>query len=246
MDPRVHLHTDRARLGIAAAAEVAAHLRERLAGQDRVRVVFAAAPSQAETLDALVESDGIDWTRVDAFHMDEYLGLPPEAPERFAAWLREHLFDRLPFGSVNLIVADEDPSRTAAGYAAALASAPVDLVLCGIGVNGHIAFNDPPVADFDDAVDVKVVELDDTCRQQQVDDGCFPSFADVPTHAVTLTVPRLMATAKVVCVVPGAAKAKAVAATFDQPISTAWPSTILRTHPAVSFHFDHDAARELA
>lgn len=246
MQSIVHVHPTRAEMGAAAAREVIDELRTRLAEQDRVRVVFAAAPSQSEALDAIIDAEGIDWTRVDAFHMDEYIGLPPGAPERFAQWLKANLFDRLPFGSVHLIVADDDPDAAARAYAADLGQAPVDLVLCGIGVNGHIAFNDPPVADFDDPFTVKVVELDDTCRQQQVDDECFATLDDVPTHAVTLTVPCLMSARRIVCVVPGSLKAPAVAATFAEPVGTRWPSTILRTHPNVGFHVDADAARDLS
>lgn len=242
MKDNVHVFDDRGEMGRAAAAEIAEELRTRLASQDRVRVVFAAAPSQDEMLDALVADVGIDWSRVDAFHMDEYLGLPEEAPERFAEWLKRSLFDRVPFGSVHLIQADADPEGAAAAYAQTMAEAPIDLVCCGIGVNGHIAFNDPPVADFSDPLDVKVVDLDVVCRQQQVDDECFGALADVPQRAVTLTVPRLLRADKLVCVVPGSLKAAAVRATFNEPVSTRWPSTALRDHGGVSFYFDREAA----
>lgn len=236
---------DRRTLGERAGNDIADALRSSLETQPRVRMVFAAAPSQAETLETLVSAAGIDWSRVDAFHMDEYVGLAPGRPERFGEWLHRHLFDRLAFGSVHVINPGDHPEDAAAGYAAELAEAPVDIVCCGIGVNGHIAFNDPPVADFDDAADVKVVELDTTCRQQQVDEGLFGSLDDVPTHAVTLTVPRLLRAGRIFCVVPGSAKADAAAATFTEPVSTRWPSTILRTHPACTFYLDVDSAREL-
>src|SRR5690606_22588928 len=134
----------------------------------------------------LVAADGIDWARVTAFHMDEYLGLPAGAPERFALWLREAIFDRLPFAAVHLIEPGDDPDATAAQYAELLAQAPVDLVCLGIGQNGHLAFNDPPVADLDDPLDVKVVTLDHACRQQQVDDECFATLEEVPHRAITL------------------------------------------------------------
>jgi glucosamine-6-phosphate deaminase len=237
---------DRRTLGERAGNDIVDAVRSRLETQPRVRMVFAAAPSQAETLETLVAAAGIDWSRVDAFHMDEYVGLKPGRPELFGEWLHRHLFDRLGFGSVHIIPPEGHPEEVAAGYAAALGEAPIDIVCCGIGVNGHIAFNDPPLADFEDAADVKVVELDDTCRQQQVDDGSFPTLDDVPTHAVTLTVPRLMRAECIFCVVPGPAKADAVAATFTEPVSTRWPSTILRTHPACTFYLDLDSTRELA
>jgi glucosamine-6-phosphate deaminase len=236
---------DRDQMGKAAASDVAAELRSRLANQPAVRMVFAAAPSQQELLDALVGEPDIDWSRVTAFHMDDYVGLPADAPQRFANWLRDALFDRLPFGAVHLIDADAEPEKAASDYAALLAERPIDLVCLGIGVNGHIAFNDPPVADFDDPLAVKVVELDEVCRQQQVDDGCFPSFAAVPTEAITLTVPRLLAADRMFCVVPGPAKAPAVRRTIHDEISTACPATALRTHPACVLYLDAESASEL-
>lgn len=235
--PRVRSFPDRAAMGAAAAADVAAELRARLAEQDAVRVIFAAAPSQSDMLDRLVATPGIDWARVTAFHMDEYLGLPPDAPARFANWLDRAIFTRVPFGEVHRI----DPEAGVAPYAKLLAEAPIDVVCLGIGQNGHLAFNDPPVADLDDPEDVKVVELDRTCRQQQVDDGAFPAFADVPTHAITLTIPRLLNARRLFCVVPGAAKRHAVDRALHAPISAADPATALRTHPDVTLYLDAEA-----
>lgn len=241
----VQTFPDRDQLGKAAASDVAAELRARLAAQSGVRVVFAAAPSQQEMLDALAAEPDIDWSRVTAFHMDDYVGLPADAPQRFANWLRAALFDRLPFGAVHLIDPGAEPEKASSDYAALLAERPIDLVCLGIGVNGHIAFNDPPVADFDDPSAVKVVELDEVCRRQQVDDGCFPSFDAVPTEAITLTVPRLLAADRMFCVVPGAAKAPAVRRTMHDQISTACPATALRTHPSCALYLDAESAREL-
>lgn len=229
-------------LGEAAAGDVAAALRAGLDRQRDVRMVFAAAPSQAEMLDALAVEPGLDWTRVTAFHMDEYLGLPPEAPERFGTWLTRHLFTRVPLGAVHLLGQEVDPERESARYAALLAAAPIDIVCLGIGVNGHLAFNDPPIADLDDPEAVKVVELDSVCRQQQVDDGCFPSVADVPTHAITLTVPRLLDAGRLFCVVPGAAKRDAVRAALEGPVAPSCPASALRTHPDCRLYLDRDSA----
>jgi glucosamine-6-phosphate deaminase len=240
--PRVRVFADRAAMGRAAADDVAAELRATLARQETVRMVFAAAPSQRELLDGLVAADGVDWTRVTAFHMDEYLGLPPDAPQRFAIWLSRVLFYRLPFGAVHLIEPGPDPEATAAAYAARLAEAPIDLVCLGIGQNGHLAFNDPPVADLDDPLDVKVVELDETCRRQQVDDGAFPDVAQVPTRAVTLTIPRLLDARRLFCVVPGAAKQHAVQRALYAPVSAADPATALRTHHDCTLYVDAEAA----
>lgn len=244
-EPIVRVFPDRASLGYAAAADIAAQLRERLSYQNSVRMVFAAAPSQQETLDALVAEVGIDWTRVTAFQMDDYIGLPQEAPQRFGQWLRQAIFDRVPFKEVHLMRTDGDPGRRAREYADLLAAEPIDLVCLGIGVNGHIAFNDPPVADFADPEAVKVVELDDTCRQQQVDDGCFHTFDDVPPRALTLTVPRLLEADHLFCVVPGQAKAEAVRRTLNDPIGEACPATALRTHPSCVLYLDQDSAGAL-
>jgi glucosamine-6-phosphate deaminase len=238
----VQIHPSRAEMGRAAAAAVAAELRHRLRNGGLARMIFAAAPSQAEMLDALVAEPGIDWRRVTAFHMDEYIGLAPDAPQRFALWLRRHLFDRLPFGTVRLIDPGDDPARAGANYARALAEAPIDIVCLGIGVNGHLAFNDPPVADLADPLDVKVVELDAVCRRQQVEDGCFPRLDDVPTHALTLTIPRLLRADRLFGTVPGAAKREAVRRTLHAPISAACPATALRRHHAVTLFLDSESA----
>jgi glucosamine-6-phosphate deaminase len=219
-------------------------MRRRLQAQPSVRMIFAAAPSQSEMLAELIAMPGIDWSRVTAFHMDEYLGLAENAPQRFALWLRKAIFDRVPFARVELLEPGGDPEATAAAYAEKLAAAPIDLVCCGIGANGHLAFNDPP-ADLNDPKDVKVVELDVACRQQQVDDRCFDRFEDVPTHALTLTVPRLLASDRIFCCVPGDLKKTAVRRTLQDPISGAVPATALRTHTNWSLYLDQDSAAEL-
>jgi glucosamine-6-phosphate deaminase len=231
----------RALMGEAAAQDIAHALREALARQQSVRMVFAAAPSQAQMLAALCAAPGIDWTRVSAFHMDEYIGLPSTAPERFARWLDDNLFERVPFARVHRIVPEPDPEAAAREYAILLNAAPIDFVCLGIGVNGHIAFNDPPVADFEDPLDVKVVVLDDQCRQQQVDDECFATFDDVPEQAITLTVPRLMRAGRLFCVVPGRLKRDAVRETLYGPISTECPASILRQHPDCSLYLDAES-----
>jgi glucosamine-6-phosphate deaminase len=238
---RVESHPSREAMGHAAAAAVAADLRHRLEGQPEVRMVFAAAPSQGEMLAALRAAPGIDWQRVTAFHMDEYIGLRPEAPERFVRWLDDHLFDHLPFGAIHRIVPEPDPERAAADYAATLAEAPIDIVCLGIGVNGHIAFNDPPVADFADPLDVKVVVLDTDCRQQQVDEECFARLEDVPERAITLTIPRLLAADRLFCVVPGRAKRNAVRQTLHGPVSTACPASIVRGHENCTLYLDPES-----
>jgi glucosamine-6-phosphate deaminase len=234
----------RAAMGKKAAEDIACELRHRLQSQQGVRMIFAAAPSQSEMLTALILMPDVDWSRVTAFHMDEYLGLASDAPQRFGLWLRRAIFDRLPFAAVHLLDPDTDPEATAAEYADGLAASPIDIVCCGIGSNGHLAFNDPP-ADLNDPSDVKVVKLDAVCRQQQVDDRCFDRFDDVPTHALTLTIPRLLAADRIFCCVPGAFKRTAVRRTLQDPISGSVPATALRTHSNWSLYLDEDSAADL-
>jgi glucosamine-6-phosphate deaminase len=242
---RVKRFDNRAALGVDAAQDVAAYLRQRLSEQDVVRMVFAAAPSQNEFLAALAVIPDLDWSRIHAFHMDEYIGLEPDAPQRFSHFLRQHLFDVVLPGEVHLIPSHGDPAAICADYSQKLNAAAIDVVCLGIGENGHLAFNDPPVADFNDPCSVKVVQLDDACRQQQVNDGCFATFAAVPTHAVTLTIPALMSGARLFCMVPGASKRAAVQATLHNAISTACPATCLRQHPNCTLYTDSDACPEV-
>ena len=230
----------RREMGAAAAAQAACVLRAALAEAPVVRAVFAAAPSQAEMLDAL-SSHELDWSRVEAFHMDEYVGLPADVPQRFGPWLERHLFRRVPFRAVHLLRPDEGVEACCAAYAALLEAAPLHLVCLGIGVNGHLAFNDPPVADLADTLDVKRVELDPACRQQQVDDGAFAALDDVPQEAVTLTIPRLLRAGRLVCTVPGPAKRPAVQAALHGPIGAACPASALRLHGACSLFLDRDS-----
>jgi glucosamine-6-phosphate deaminase len=235
----------RAAMGKKAAEDIAYEVSRRLQYQQSVRMIFAAAPSQSEMLTALTLIPDVDWSRVTTFHMDEYLGLASDAPQRFGLWLRRAIFDRLPFAAVHLLEPGTDPEATAAEYADRLAASPIDIVCCGIGSNGHLAFNDPP-ADLNDPYDVKVVTLDTACRQQQVDDGCFERFDDVPTRALTLTIPRLLAADRIFCCVPGAFKKTAVRRTLQDPISGLVPATALRTHSNWSLYLDQDSAADLA
>jgi glucosamine-6-phosphate deaminase len=238
---KVNVYTDRRAMGAAAGAHVAAAMRRLLSSKPNVRMIFAAAPSQNETLETLVAAGGIDWSRVTAFHMDEYIGLADDAPQRFGRYLRDHLFDRVRPGRVHLINSSNNIDDECGRYGALLRETPIDIVCLGIGENGHIAFNDPPVADFNDPLTIKPVALDDACRHQQVNDGCFPSFDAVPTHAVTLTIPTLLSGAHLFCSVPGTTKRQAVQRTLSGPISTDCPSTVLRRHSDCTLYADRDS-----
>ena len=246
----VEIHPDRAALGRAAGQAVAAHLRALLAKQGGARVIFACAPSQDEFLAALIAASrsaelGIDWSRVTAFHMDDYVGFAADHPQSFRRYLRAHLLDHVAVGAFHPLPAERPPAVAGAAYAALLAAAPIDLICLGIGENGHLAFNDPPVADFDDPALVKGVALDEACRRQQVNDGCFPTLADVPTHALTLTLPVFRDARRLSVHVPGPRKAAAVRATLRDPRSTACPATLLRDHPDATLYVDEAAAAEL-
>ena len=236
----------RAAMGAAAAQDVAARMLELLAERDAINLLFAAAPSQNEFLSALAADPRLDWSRVNAFHLDEYIGLAADAPQGFGNFLRERMFGRVPFRSVHYINgAAEDPEAECRRYAQLLAAFPLDIVCMGIGENGHVAFNDPPVADFGDPVRVKIVALDPVCRQQQVNDGCFARLEQVPTHAFTLTVPALAAAAYHYCIVPAATKADAVYRTVCGPISTDCPATMLRRCADAVLYLDADSAARL-
>jgi glucosamine-6-phosphate deaminase len=238
----VRVLEDREQLGAAAAGQVASWLRNILDFQPVANVIFAAAPSQHEFLAALVSDNKIDWGRVNGFHMDEYLGLSAEAPQLFGSYLKRQLFGRVGFREVYYINARAaDSLEECQRYSGILQEYPPDLVCMGIGENAHIAFNDPPVANFKDPESVKAVLLDEACRRQQVNDGCFPSLEDVPTEAITLTIPALMRSRFVCCVVPGSRKRSAVAATLASAISERVPSTILRTHANATLFLDNES-----
>ncbi len=242
---KVEVFETRSAMGEASAKLTTEKINELLAKKDQVNIIFAAAPSQNEFLASLAESD-IEWGRINAFHMDEYVGLPADAPQGFGNFLKERLFGKLPFKSVNYLNGNAPAIEDeCARYEALLNENPTDIVCMGIGENGHIAFNDPHVADFNDSKLVKVVDLDFACRQQQVNDECFAGINDVPTHALTLTVPALMKAAHVFCMVPGKLKAAAVYNTLHQPQSPLFPSTILRSHSNALLFLDKDSSGKL-
>lgn len=237
----VRIYDSREAMGRAAARDIGEEIRQLLGEKDEINMIFAAAPSQNETLAALAEEPGIDWGRVNAFHMDEYTGLPAGAPQSFGTYLREHFFSLVPLKAAYFIDASAPMREEIARYSALLCEHPVDITVLGIGENGHIAFNDPGVADFRDPVLLKEVPLDRVCRMQQVHDGCFPLLEDVPEYALTLTVPALTAAGAMFCSVPAATKAEAVRRTVTEEITEACPATILRRHPHAVLYCDRDS-----
>lgn len=239
----------REEMGRQAATHVVAILVRTLAAQPRARIIFACAPSQNEFLAALItqSQSAVDWSRIDGFHMDEYIGLRAKHPASFRTYLRQHFLNHVPLGSFAEIHGEAlDAEAEAARYATLLSAAPINLICLGIGENGHIAFNDPPVADFDDPQLVKVVQLDHACRQQQLNDGCFATLADVPKQALSLTIPIFRQAQHLSVVVPGMRKAQAVAAACLGPLTTKCPASILRTHPSARLFLDEFSALQLS
>jgi glucosamine-6-phosphate deaminase len=243
----VYVYENRAMAGRAAAQDVEQAIRSRQRDHGGANIIFAAAPSQNEFLAGLVAANDIDWSRVAAFHMDEYLGIDADHGVSFRRYLQEHLFRLVGLGADRLkLIAGEQverPLQTCLAYEDVLLANPTDIVCAGIGENGHLAFNDPPVADFLDPVLVKVVRLDAACRNQQLNDGCFERLADVPTHAYTLTIPALLRAPAVSVVVPGPRKANAMLTTLRGPISESCPASALRRHPGARLYLDLESAR---
>ena len=239
----VNVGRNRAELGREAAGRIAAELRRLAAGRDEISVLFASAPSQNETLAALAEEPDIPWDRMVAFHLDEYLGLSDGHPASFRRYLVDHLFGTRPVRRFTGIAGEcARPEAEIVRYTDLLRAQPPALALLGIGENGHLAFNDPGVCDFTDPVAMKVVRLDAACREQQVHDGLFPSVAEVPTHAFTLTIPELMRVPKLFVMVPGQAKRMAVRDAVEGPVTEACPASILRRHPSAQLFLDSDSA----
>lgn len=241
----VSIYDNRPEMGISSATDGAKVINELLKEKATLNILFAAAPSQNELLEALKDDKSIDWSRINAFHMDEYVDIDPSAPQGFAQFLRTRLFGQLPFKSVNYIDCSADCEVEAKRYATLLSKHPLDVCFMGVGENGHIAFNDPPVADFEDTVLVKTVELEEHCRQQQVNDGCFEKLSDVPTNAITLTVPTLYSAKEIFCVVPASTKANAVKEMLSGNVSTDCPASILTTHPSARLYLDPNSGKHV-
>ena len=242
----VEIFETRKQMGEKAANDIAKKFNELIDIKGEINVIWAAAPSQNDVLKALTLNKDNKWNKINAFHMDEYIGLSKDAPQGFGNFLKDHIFGLVPFKSVNYIdVSATDAEKEADRYANVLSKQKIDVVVLGIGENGHIAFNDPPVADFNDKKAVKPVKLDEVCRQQQVNDGCFKSINDVPTHAITLTVPTLFNANYLFCIVPAPTKANAVYETINGTIDEHCPATVLRLHDNAKLYLDNESSKLL-
>jgi glucosamine-6-phosphate deaminase len=243
---KVKIFETRAEMGNNAAYEVSQKIKDLLMEKEMVNIIFAAAPSQNEFLSNLAREEGIDWNRVNAFHMDEYVGLESTAPQRFGQFLKERIFGKVSFNKVYYINGEaSDPSLEGKRYADLLSQFPADIVCMGIGENTHIAFNDPHEADFHDPLLVKEVNLDQASRQQQVNDGCFANIDEVPVSALTLTIPALLDAKNIFCIVPGKTKAQAVYHTLNDEVNDKYPSTVLRNHTNAILYLDKESASKL-
>ncbi len=242
----VYVHGDATALSRAAADQAADAMRAAVARRGVAHVMFATGNSQLDFVETLVTgTPGVPWSDTVVFHMDEYVGVGPDHPAGFQRWIRERIVRRTHPRQAHYLDGTGDASAECTRYADLLATHPLDLCCLGIGENGHLAFNDPPVADFADPFDVKVVELDPACRRQQVGEGHFADLASVPRRALTATIPALLRAAVVLAVVPEGRKAPPVAAALTGPISTACPASALRTVTQAAIHLDPDSARLL-
>lgn len=242
---KIRIYENRSLMGSDAARMAGETIKKLLAEKEFLNIIFAAAPSQNDFLAALTKIQDVSWNRINAFHMDEYVGLPKDAPQSFANFLQERIFNSVPFHTVHFLNGNASSLKVECQrYADLLEEYPPDIVIMGIGENTHIAFNDPHVADFNDPFAVKVVELDTACRQQQVNDGCFNKIEEVPEFAITLTVPALLKAEYIFCIVPGENKAQAVFYTLCHPITEKNPSTVLRNHPNAILYLDKESAKK--
>lgn len=238
----VKILPDKIELGRAAAEHAAAVIRAAIAARGAARIIAATGASQFEFLQALTAQE-VDWSKVEMFHLDEYIGLPITHPASFRKYLIERLIEPTGLSSYHLLDGEADPTRTCQEVGARLSAAPIDVAFVGIGENGHLAFNDPP-ADFETEAPYLIVQLDEDCRRQQLGEGWFQTLADVPTQAISMSVQQILKAREIVCVVPDARKARAVRNSLLEEISPRYPASILRRHESVSLYLDPDSSAE--
>jgi glucosamine-6-phosphate deaminase len=240
----IHVSTDRPSLGQAAAAQAAPAIQRAISSRGKARIIGASAASQFEFLDALIATLHVDWSRVELFHLDEYIGLPMTHPASFCKFLQDRLISKTGITHYHLLNGEDNPADVIRRTSAAISSAPIDVAFVGIGENGHLAFNDPP-ADFDTDEPYIIVSLDDACRRQQVGEGWFPTFDSVPTRAISMSVRQVLKSKEILAIVPGPKKAEAIHNCFDGTVTNMAPSSILRTHSNTTIYLDKDSAAQL-
>jgi glucosamine-6-phosphate deaminase len=230
-------------LGRVAAKQGAELIRKAIAEKGEANIIVATGASQFEMLDALTKED-VDWTKVTGFHLDEYIGIPDTHPASFRKYLKERFVDKIPIKKFNYVNADENPEAECERLGEIITNNPVDVAFIGIGENAHLAFNDPP-ADFETEIPYIVVELDDVCRKQQLGEGWFPTFDDVPERAISMSIKQIMKSKAIICSVPDERKAEAVKGAVEHEVTPDIPATILQKHSKVWLFLDEPAASKL-
>ena len=241
----ISVFSDKSSLGTAAAAHAARVIRETILDRGSARLIAATAASQKEFLEVLTSAPGIDWPRVEVFHLDEYIGLPITHPGSFRKMLLEQLINKTGVVNYHLLDGDGDVASVLADASAALASAPVDIAFLGIGENGHLAFNDPP-ADFETEEPYLIVNLDEACRRQQVGEAWFSDLSQVPQRAISMSVRQIMKVKELLAIAPDSRKAAAVKHCFEGEVSPMAPASILRNHPKATVYLDKNSAALLS
>jgi len=241
---KIEVFFSKIELAQAAAGDAVAAISEAISERGEARMIAATGASQFEFLDALTKSAGIDWSRVEMFHLDEYVGMSDQAPASFCRYLRERLIDKVGLKRYHLLDGRQAPEAVISRVSAEIRKAPIDIAFVGVGENGHLAFNDPP-ADFDTDEAYIVVNLDEACRRQQLGEGWFPSLDDVPSQAISMTIRQIMKSKQILCIAPDARKAKAVHACFGGEVSPMAPASMLQRHPNATVYLDQASAARL-
>ncbi len=241
---QVKIHETVQEMGQAAAEAGALKIREAIAERGEARIIVATGASQFTVLEALVKEPDIDWTKVTGFHLDEYLGLPMSHPASFRGYLKERFVDKVPLKAFHYLDGEGDAPAECDRVGKLLQEAPIDVTFCGIGENGHLAFNDPP-ADFDTLTPYLIVNLDDACRKQQLGEGWFPTFDDVPSQAISMSIQQILKSKTIICSVPDERKSLAVQGSVEGPVTPDVPASILQTHGDTTLFLDTEAARKL-
>ncbi|MFN7931663.1 MAG: glucosamine-6-phosphate deaminase [Blastocatellia bacterium] len=237
----IKIYDDKISLGQAAAEQAAIVLRHAITTNGKARIIAATGMSQFEFLDALTKAPGIDWSQVEMFHLDEYIGMPITHPASFRKYLLERFIEPTGIQAHHLLDGEANPAEVCANVGALIAAAPIDVAFVGIGENGHLAFNDPP-ADFDTEEPYLIVNLDEACRRQQFGEGWFPTLEAVPTQAISMSIRQILKAREIICIVPDTRKAEAVKACLEGPVSPLAPASILQTHANTTVHLDQNSA----
>ena len=242
---QIKTFSDKNTLGAGAAEQAAALLRRAIQERGKARIIAATGAAQFEFLQVLTGLPGIDWSKVEMFHLDEYVGIPESHPASFRRFLRERLIEKAGISKFYLLDGDNDPAEVIRVVGNALRAAPVDVAFVGIGENGHLAFNDPP-ADFETEEPYLLVKLDEVCRRQQMGEGWFRAISEVPERAISMSVRQILKAKVIICIVPDARKANAVKACLEGEISPLAPASILRTHPNTTLYLDQHSSALLS